>query len=624
MKKTTSSHKISKVLAAAALTGLLALAVTGCGSSSGNDPDTDTNAQTETTAGDSSQSDTSSNNTDASSESSAGTASSDSAASAGAASPADGLEGKWVYVYTMTTSQYGNEDPYDYVTMATDEYAPESFFNIRKKDGKFIADYKFSGFESDIKYYGNELIMRNEPAYDGCETSWYLEFSDPFDDLDEESHKITLLDDGRLFDVSEYKEEAYEDYEGYFSRTTAVYLRDDSPLLDDIEELRYFDTVTVSNAVDLLNSIQNNRRIICEAGKYNFSEVIPREIDNPKVTTIYGTSKHKLTDISNISIEAADGADVEFLINDAYEPVFAIDNGTNIKLTGITAGHNVQPGYCSGSVLSFDYVTGLDIDNCHLYGCGTYGIEASYSYDINVTNSEIYECTYGLLDLSQIGVANFSDCVFRDSSDMSMICVNGSYGVTFENCIFKNNNSMSYESCSFVEIGEYDKVTFRNCNFSANEYYTFSNREVTLEDCTADNNHAGFNDLIGKSGTLSKDELLALYDETLAKQKEKDDKYHSDGLLDQLTLNQMAFEDFDMWDSLINKVWAYLKNTLSEEEMATLTEEQQAWIKEKEAAIKDAGAEFDGGSMQPMIEYAEGADQTQARVKYLIDNYVRK
>jgi uncharacterized protein YecT (DUF1311 family) len=241
-----------------------------------------------------------------------------------------------------------------------------------------------------------------------------------------------------------------------------------------------------------------------------------------------------------------------------------------------------------------------------------------------VTNSEIYECTYGLLDLNQIGVANFSDCVFRDSSDMSMICVNGSYGVTFENCIFKNNNSMSYESCSFVEIGEYDKVTFRNCNFSANEYYTFSNREVTLEDCTADNNHAGFNDLIGKSGTLSKDELLALYDETLAKQKEKDDKYHSDGLLDQLTLNQMAFEDFDMWDSLINKVWAYLKNTLSEEEMATLTEEQQAWIKEKEAAIKDAGADFDGGSMQPMIEYAEGADQTQARVKYLIDNYVRK
>ena len=131
-----------------------------------------------------------------------------------------------------------------------------------------------------------------------------------------------------------------------------------------------------------------------------------------------------------------------------------------------------------------------------------------------------------------------------------------------------------------------------------------------MEDCTADNNNAGFNDLIGKSGTLSKDELLALYDETLATQKEKDDKYHSDGLLDQLTLNQMAFEDFDMWDSLINKVWAYLKNTLSEEEMTKLTEEQQAWIKEKEAAIKDAGAGFDGGSMQPMIEYAEGADQT--------------
>ena len=53
-----------------------------------------------------------------------------------------------------------------------------------------------------------------------------------------------------------------------------------------------------------------------------------------------------------------------------------------------------------------------------------------------------------------------------------------------------------------------------------------------------------------------------------------------------------------------------------------LTENQKEWIKNKEAAVKDAGADFEGGSMQPMIENSTAADWTKKRVEYLMAKYV--
>ncbi len=42
----------------------------------------------------------------------------------------------------------------------------------------------------------------------------------------------------------------------------------------------------------------------------------------------------------------------------------------------------------------------INIDKCSLYGCGTYRITATDSSEITVENTEIYECTYGLVELS--------------------------------------------------------------------------------------------------------------------------------------------------------------------------------------------------------------------------------
>ena len=589
----------------------LALLASGCGVTAPADPQTDPG-----------QSDTASTEASTTETESTGT---DTTAPGDTGSPADKLAGKWVFIYSMYHSDSDDGNDYDYCTMSTDEYAPSSKVTVTKKDDKLLADYKFGGYENMERIYGNELTYHTGTAYEGCpNTEWYCEFTNPDpDDTDYNfNKKMTLTEDDRLIVSEEYTDPPAEDYSGYHSITEYYYLRDDSPLLDDMESLRYFDTVTVENAVEFINSIQNNRKILLKPGIYNLSSISPSKINNSKVNESYG--QFLIDDVRNLAIEPESEGDILICIGDAYSPVLSFQNGGNLTIRGITAGHDVEPGYCSGSVLYFDAIDGLTIDKCKLFGCGTYGIEASNTYRAEVTDTEIYECTYGLVDLRQSSGFHFKDCVMRDSKDMSMLCLNSVYDITFEDCEFRNNNSMAYESCSFVELGEYDSATFRGCSFKNNEFYTFSNREVSLENCTSDNNHAGFNDLINQSAPLTREELLTAYEETRTKQAEIDEKLSSDSLMDQVTLNQTANDEYTMWDSLLNKIWTYLGEKLSEEEMTALTEEQHKWIVDKEAAVKEAVKDFEGGSMKPMIEYGTAASITQKRVAYLVETYLRK
>lgn len=82
----------------------------------------------------------------------------------------------------------------------------------------------------------------------------------------------------------------------------------------------------------------------------------------------------------------------------------------------------------------------------------------------------------------------------------------------------------------------------------------------------------------------------------------------------QLELNEGTAELYELWDDELNEIWARLKETLDEDTMKKLTQEERQWITEKEAAIKEARAECEGGSMQAMVENQTGADLTRERV----------
>lgn len=89
--------------------------------------------------------------------------------------------------------------------------------------------------------------------------------------------------------------------------------------------------------------------------------------------------------------------------------------------------------------------------------------------------------------------------------------------------------------------------------------------------------------------------------------------------LSQMELTEKTDELYVLWDSVLNTTWQGLKKLLDEDTMASLTAEEREWIKEKEQAVADAGAEFAGGSMQAMVMDDKAAEMTKARVYELLE-----
>ncbi len=106
-------------------------------------------------------------------------------------------------------------------------------------------------------------------------------------------------------------------------------------------------------------------------------------------------------------------------------------------------------------------------------------------------------------------------------------------------------------------------------------------------------------------------------DERLAK-AEEDEKALNERLqeddITQTEMNEISYETYQLWDQELNYIWGRLEETLDETSMETLRTEEREWIAKKEAEMKKAGAEFEGGSMQPLIENSTGAEMTKTRV----------
>ena len=86
----------------------------------------------------------------------------------------------------------------------------------------------------------------------------------------------------------------------------------------------------------------------------------------------------------------------------------------------------------------------------------------------------------------------------------------------------------------------------------------------------------------------------------------------------QQTMNVESKKIYDEWDRMLNEIYKYLKESMSQSEFAALQKEQQSWVNEKENAIKAQGKEYEGGSMAPLMMNSVGIQYTKERCKYLI------
>lgn len=109
--------------------------------------------------------------------------------------------------------------------------------------------------------------------------------------------------------------------------------------------------------------------------------------------------------------------------------------------------------------------------------------------------------------------------------------------------------------------------------------------------------------------------------ESLASAKEyteQKENYLKTEPLTQAEMNGYYQGLYQYWDSLLNRQWAVLKKVLDPETMDTLLVEQREWIKQKEAAVAEAGKAVEGGSLYPTVIYSKAKEITMERVYELM------
>ena len=111
-----------------------------------------------------------------------------------------------------------------------------------------------------------------------------------------------------------------------------------------------------------------------------------------------------------------------------------------------------------------------------------------------------------------------------------------------------------------------------------------------------------------------KESLAAAEEYTKAK-----DNYLKTEPLTQTEMNGCYQGLYQYWDSLLNRQWAVLKKVLPPETMDVLLAEQREWIRQKEAAVAEAGKVVEGGSLYPTVTYSKAKEITMERVYELME-----
>jgi|GEM_PF-4006078 len=165
-------------------------------------------------------------------------------------------------------------------------------------------------------------------------------------------------------------------------------------------------------------------------------------------------------------------------------------------------------------------------------------------------------------------------------------------------------------------------------------YYIYSNQETDTEDAgspTVVNEEPAENDEPEKTEPAEEykeeEEKIGKTDNRGKKQQEflstaEEISDYEDNAWDtaqsQADFNSVAYNVYTKWDNLLNEVYQYLKTILPEDEFKQLRQDELDWIDRKEAAMDEAGSEWEGGTGETMVYYGEGAEWTRERCYELI------
>ncbi len=246
--------------------------------------------------------------------------------------------------------------------------------------------------------------------------------------------------------------------------------------------------VSVNNVQALFEAIADDTEITLEDGRYDLGTVQ----GGSKFAGVYDFTEYGMEDrsmlirqVRNLHIKAKNPGKAQLITSYAFVPVLRLEECRNVSLHGLSMGHDVQPGLCEGAVLVPVNCYYFAVNNCDLYGSGTFGIESDGSSFIGLYNSTVRECTRGLLYLQNSYTVHLENSTMKDSGGDHMVHIYASNDIRFEGVQFTGNNApKEYGPYEFFRIQDaYQAVSLRNCTFSncSTDYYATFEEGLTEE-----------------------------------------------------------------------------------------------------------------------------------------------
>ena len=283
------------------------------------------------------------------------------------------------------------------------------FFNSSRSSGVYIGGCEVSG-NKFRNMFASELVP---VTVEGCALGdndiidWYADM-EKLGSLYENSKAVDP--DGNVYTYSELQEmqktenAVWNAYVPEVASTPEVAVSEDGK-------------VHVTTVDEFLAAIAPDTTIYLEPGVYDLSTAAGcgvTETDRYRWDLRFDGPSLVITGVDGLTIEGAGAESDTIAAVPRYADVLGFERCAGLTLRGFTAGHTEEKGYCTGGVLYFDLCDDAVIDGCALFGCGIMGITASNCDDMNVSNTEIYDCEYGAVTLNDSN-AVFDSCDIHDN-----------------------------------------------------------------------------------------------------------------------------------------------------------------------------------------------------------------
>ncbi len=267
-------------------------------------------------------------------------------------------------------------------------------------------------------------------------------------------------------------------------------------------------TVYVSTVDELLAALAPDTRIVLADGTYDLTTASDYGTEGGEYYTWEDRSDNWFREPEENSFELClqnlqkccitGSRNAEIVTVPRTAAVLYARNCSGLVLSGFTAGHTVMADPCEGEVIRLVECPNAWVENCSLYGCGTWGVDATDCNNLKVVGCDIHECSSGGVAFVRCHDTLLSGCALRNcgyrDNAFSIVYIYDCKSLRITGCdVYENRTDVLFNLCYDENVCCFGDVLILGTSVHDNEvleqgFYSNTNDGPIVAGCEFKNN----------------------------------------------------------------------------------------------------------------------------------------